>query len=268
MTNIWRKYLITFTFNVYFGSLWHDRNRSQRLEKIEQSILTSSFSQDFISVASSDDLFQIVNIRHLMIENHLIYSCFMMQHRINCPRTASESISVDILHADSSNKVCAGLFCILVAFFNRSLRQDSQSDSDLLLSPPKLENMKLKQLTHFCKFVTLKRDLHGPLADARWRSCSFQTLHSRYQMLVWKLVCNSEVVRTNSHLASSLYLFRSWNFELLTDFNNSQRLRRMDSGTCKMRAETAELRKNLYKKIYKIWIHFFNKYTWWQHSLY
>ena len=191
-----------------------------------------------------------------------------MQHRINCPRTASESISVDILHADSSNKVCAGLFCILVALFDRSLRQDSQSNSDLLLSPPKLENMKLKQLTHFCKFVTLKRDLHGPLADARWRSCSFQTLHSRYQMLVWKLVCKSEVVRTNSHLASSLYLFRSWNFELLTDFNNSQRLRRMDSGTCKMRAETAELRKNLYKKIYKIWIHFFNKYTWWQHSLY
>ena len=147
-----------------------------------------------------------------------------MQHRINCPRTASESISVDILHADSSNKVCAGLFCILVALFDRSLRQDSQSNSDLLLSPPKLENMKLKQLTHFCKFVTLKRDLHGPLADARWRSCSFQTLHSRYQMLVWKLVCKSEVVRTNSHLASSLYLFRSWNFELLTDFNNSQRL--------------------------------------------
>ena len=121
---------------------------------------------------------------------------------------------------------------------------------------------------HFCKFVTLKRDLHGPLADARWRSCSFQTLHSRYQMLVWKLVCKSEVVRTNSHLASSLYLFRSWNFELLTDFNNSQRLRRMDSGTCKMRAETAELRKNLYQKIYIICIHFFNKYTWWQHSLY
>ena len=109
MTNIRRKYLITFTFNVYFGSLWHDRNRSQRLEKIEESILTSSFSQDFISVASSDDLFQIVNIRHLIIENHLIYSCFMMQHRINCPRTASESISVDILHADSSNKVWAAL---------------------------------------------------------------------------------------------------------------------------------------------------------------
>ena len=88
MANIWRKYLITFTFNVYFGWLWHDRNRSQRLEKIELSILTSSFAQDFLSVASFDDLFQIVNIRHLIIENHLIYSCFMMQHRINCPRTA------------------------------------------------------------------------------------------------------------------------------------------------------------------------------------
>ena len=154
-----------------------------------------------------------------------------MQHRINCPRTASVSISVDILHADSSNKVCAGLFCILIALFDRSLRQDSQSNSDLLLSPPKLENMKLKQLTHFCKFVTLKRDLHEPLEDARWRSCSW-TLGSRYQMLVWKLVCKSDVIRTNSHLASYLYLVRSWNSKLLTDFNNSQRLRRMDSGTC------------------------------------
>ena len=47
-----------------------------------------------------------------------------MQHRINCPRTASESISVDILHAYSCNKVGAGLFHILVALFDTPLNVD------------------------------------------------------------------------------------------------------------------------------------------------
>ena len=32
MTNIWRKYLITFTFIVYLRSQWLDRNRSERFQ--------------------------------------------------------------------------------------------------------------------------------------------------------------------------------------------------------------------------------------------
>ena len=46
-----------------------------------------------------------------------------------------------------------------------------------------------------------------------------------------------------THLASSLKRLISWKSELLTIFNNSQRLNRMDSGTLRILAEIAEFFK-------------------------
>ena len=72
---------------------------------------------------------------------HLFDSSLKVQEWIHSPGAPSQSIDVDILHGNPGYEPCICLLHILITLLDAAFCQETQSNTNVFLCPPLIQNM-------------------------------------------------------------------------------------------------------------------------------